>query len=326
MGIVTQYPFSKYEGIQPKVKDALDWLYENGGLPFIKGTWYFVDPTSGASTAGGKSPDNAFANITSAYAACTDGAGDGIVLISRGSTSSATTSYLTASIDWTKSGITTVGIASPVRMFGRARISNKGTTGEDLVYLVDVQGANNTFINIHASNYGTDAAAIGCWKDTGARNSYINCHFVGGIAAAAGATHRNLELNASEEACFYGCTFGTDTLDRGNNASYDVLITGATARANFESCRFVSYVSTGTAHGAVKLDTTSGGRHAIFKDCTFDCFATTQAAVFLTNGTCEDVFVRNSSAIYTSWGGTGTVYVDMPTTAASAAGGLATTE
>jgi hypothetical protein len=319
------YPFSKYKGIQPATRESLDALYNLGGLPFIRGTWYYVDKTSGASTNSGTSPENAFNNILTAYTACTDGAGDGIVIISRGSTSAATTSYLTAVIDWTKSGITTVGVAAPVRMFGRARIANDGTSGLDLAYLVDVQGANNTFINIHAANFGTDAAAIGCWKDTGARNAYINCHFVGGLAAGAAATHRNLELNASEEATFINCTFGTDTVDRGNNASYDVLITGATARAHFEGCRFVSYVSTGTAHGAVKLDTTSGGRHCIFVDCTFDCFATTQAAVFLTNGALEDVFVRRSSAYYTAWGASGAVYVDMPTTAASAGGGLATT-
>lgn len=300
-------------------------LYGVGQLPRIRGTWYYVDPTSGNANNDGLTASTAVASIATAYSKCTSGAGDGICLLSAGTTAAGTTSYLSAVIDWTKHGITVVGVAAPTRCFGRARIANASAV-LTLAYLIDVQGDNNTFANVHFYNGGTNAAAVGGIKVTGNRNAFINCHIVGAAGATAAATHRSLELNTGKDNTFVGCTFGSDTIDRGNNASCEVLITGEAARNRFYGCEFQAYVSTGTAHGAINLTSTSGGRPTILEGCTFYCFATAQAAAVLTSGENDKIFIKRSSTFgYSAWGGSEIVYVDMPTTAASAAGGLATT-
>jgi hypothetical protein len=311
------------------MREYLQDLYVYSQLPPIRGEWFFVDPQNGVSTNDGKSSEKAFANITSAYAACTSGAGDGIVLLSSGTTTAHTTSYLEdgEEIDWTKHAITVIGISSGCRSFGRARIANKATTGEALPYLIDVQGDNNAFINIHLANYGTDAAAVGCLRVTGNRNYFKNVHCVVGIAAGATANERSLELNACQENTFEDCSFGTDTVDRGNNASVDILITGACARNRFIDCETIAHVSTGTAKGAIKINATSGGRPTVFKNCSFLCFATAQAEGVLVGGSNEAILIQNCVVLnYSAWcGSSNLVYVDMPAAAASAAGGIPTT-
>lgn len=274
-----------------------------GSLPQILGTWFYVDPTSGNALNDGKTPLTAFASIVTAYAACTTGAGDGICLFSRGGTSSATTSYLAAVIDWAKHGITVVGIASPTKLFGRARISASVQT---LAYLIDVQGDNNTFINVHLANFGTDAAAVSALKVSGNRNTFINAHALVGIAAGAAAGARSLELNAAEETTFIGCAFGTDTVDRGDNASCEVLFDGTTERSRFYGCEFFSRVSTGVVHGAISSN--DGGSiytNQIFSGCIFHCKDTAQSAVLI--GTAPDagwgvfIFVGCTKVGYTAY-------------------------
>lgn len=116
---------SKFQGssaISKGLGNALTTIAEVGSLPPIRGQYFFVDPTAGSNNADGRTIDTAVASLIAAYARAGDG--DGIVLLSYGSTSAATTSYLKATIPWSKNGITVVGLAAPVGLFGRARISN----------------------------------------------------------------------------------------------------------------------------------------------------------------------------------------------------------
>lgn len=111
-----------------RLQSDLDALELVGPLPFINGTWFFVDPTSGNNSRTGRSVAEAVADLPTAYGLCTSGAGDGIVLLSRGTSSAGTTSYLDTSLAWTKHGITVVGRAAPTRMAQRARVANKERT------------------------------------------------------------------------------------------------------------------------------------------------------------------------------------------------------
>lgn len=317
-------------GVQPRVREAFDELRPMVALPKIKGTWYYVDPQNGANTNSGKEQAKAVADLQTAYGLCTSGAGDGIILLSGGTTTAHTTSYLTTALDWTKYAITVFGVCAPVGMYQRARVANKATTGEDLAYLIDVQGDNNTFYNVSFWNGGTNAAAVSSIKVTGNRNAFINCHIMTGNADAAAATHRSLEINAAEENYFRACTIGTDTVDRGNNASCEVLFDGACYRNRFYDCEFLAWVSTGTAHGAIESnDSGALGRDNIFKRCDFLCFATQQASVFIgTAPTAGRVYIIDSWTSYAAWDSNAAnnmVYANMPTTAASAGGGIATT-
>jgi len=118
----------KTDGFGNYIADVTDLDIILGSLPPIRGTWYFVDPTSGSAGNNGLSPGGAFSSVKDAYEACADGAGDGIVLMSAGTTSAATTSYLKKTLTWAKSGITVIGLAAPTRMYGRARIANVEVT------------------------------------------------------------------------------------------------------------------------------------------------------------------------------------------------------
>ena len=313
-----------------QVRENFETLENFVGLPPIKGQYYWVAPKGGSNTSGGKTQDEAVADIQTAYGLCTSGNGDGIILLSGGTTTADTTSYFTTALDWTKHAITVIGVCAPVGMYQRSRLANKATTGEDLAYLIDVQGDNNRFINMSVWNGGTDAAAVSALKVTGNRNSFENVHIMTGTADAAAATHRSLEVNAAAENYFYHCTIGTDTVDKGDNASCELLFDGACYRNRFEDCEFIAYVSTGTAHGAIEsADAATLGRDNIFKRCFFHCFATQQASVFIgTAPTAGRIYIIDSSTSYAAWDSNAAnnmVYVNMPTTAASAGGGIVTT-
>jgi hypothetical protein len=126
-----------------------------GPLPFIPGSWLFVDPGSGSDGSDGVTVDEALASFEAAYALAQDG--DGICLISSGATSAATTSYLKKPLDMSKNGITVVGAAAPVAMFGRARIANK----EALSSAVTVVVAEHTITRTTGS-FLTDGWEVGC--------------------------------------------------------------------------------------------------------------------------------------------------------------------
>ena len=82
------------------------------GLPPIRGKWFFVDPLIGSASNDGMTPSTAFASITTAYAACTDGAGDGIAFLSASSGATSYSDKLIAPIEWSKWGITLYGVAA----------------------------------------------------------------------------------------------------------------------------------------------------------------------------------------------------------------------
>lgn len=224
-----------------------------GSLPPIPGTWYFVDPTSGLAANDGLSPGSAKASVESAYALCTSGAGDGIVVFSRGTASSGTTSYLTDTITWSKHGITVVGVCSGGFYNQRARISTAET---DLASLIDVTGSNNRFFNLSFYNGADISNAQMCAvKVSGGavRNAFVNCDFKGSPATAS-AYKSDLWLSNAHETDFVECNFGNASYDAGNNAACHVYIDGASGNGQnrFKNCTMIAQVSTGTAFGGLK--------------------------------------------------------------------------
>lgn len=245
-----------------------------GTLPAIRGQYFFVDPAGGSNGATGKSIKAAVADIEEAYSLCTDAVGDGIVLISRGNSGSTTTSYLSASIDWTKSSITVVGMCAPTRFSNRSRISTAET---NLPYLIDVQGHNNIFVNISLFNSGSDPLAVGCLKVTGQRNYFGGVHAVGGAGKTPADNDRSLELGlGGDENHFEACTFGTDTFDGGNKILAPIYLNGGGygARNYFHRCMTLSVAASGTAQAAIRIGGAGAGiiRNIIFEKCLFQVF------------------------------------------------------
>jgi len=247
----------------------------------VRGYRYYVDPTSGSDSYSGTKPNKAFATLTAAYEACVSGRGDVIEVFAPGTTSAGCTTYLTDSLDWTKHGITVIGHSAPGFFAHRARVANKGTTAEDLAYLIDVQGNNNAFYNISITNYGTNAAAVGGLKVTGDRNYFERCHILGGGHGTPGslAEANSLELGGNENT-FMFCRFGTDTFSRvGTNAMGEILLKGNASagtgnRNRFYFCETLAQVTSGqTAYGAVKGATSDCIQtNLYFYGCIFQAF------------------------------------------------------
>jgi hypothetical protein len=259
----------KSDGAGNLVADAEDLDLMMGSLPPIRGTWYFVDPTSGLAAKNGLTPGSAKATFKDAYDLCTSGAGDGVVLMSAGTTAAGCTSYLSAVLDFSKHGVTVIGLSSGTKLYGRARIANL-STAVNLAYLIKVSGSNNRFVNVNMFNGGSDAAALGCLWITGHRNRFENCHFVGaGHATPAAETGTyDLLLDGGQENTFVECAFGTDTIIRAA-ASGNIRVDGGAWRNRFYDCEVISYSATAGKGHVLVVDATAFSGWMLFKGCSF---------------------------------------------------------
>ncbi len=397
------------QGIAIKVNQRFDELFTIGSLPYIKGQWFFVDPEDGTATAGGDTFENPVNNISIAYDKCTSGDGDGIVLLSSGTSLSTTTSFLTQDIDWTKHGITVVGVAAPTRMGGRARIGSLNVTtgsittiafGADtititdsasgfvtagfvvgqtieidttsntndgqevitavtagtitcsgatfteetavsagatvidtyLTHLIDISGNNNSFVNIHFVNEGSNVLSLGGIIISGQRNYFGNCHVLGGLHAtpAAETDTYDLFLNAGAENTFEACTFGSTTINRAaanGNIKYD-----GTARRNvFVDCTILSQSAT-AGKGAIQIVDTAGLdgveqyiRCRIINWKPNGAGSLTAAVIGSVPTSGHLLFDSCTFFGYGAVGASGAIYVGNSDATASGAGGLSTT-
>jgi hypothetical protein len=323
-------------GIAPRLRTTLIQLENDMSLPKIRGFWFHVDPMNGSVTADGRSFETAVTHIDTAYRRCVSGRGDGIILYSAGTTTAHTTSYIldNGQIDWTKNAITVFGVCSPTLMFQRSRIANKGTTGDSLDYLIDVQGDNNTFINMSWYNGGVNKFATGCVKVSGNRNTFIRNHMMGGAGRTARESDHSLFCSGQENT-YFECVFGTDTHDCGDSLNADIIFDGSAARITFVRCATLAYTGSGTKHGAFKsADATSIQRDVYFIDSRFTCFqpnsSAALASAFIGTKPTSGFFIIQNSIIrgYDAWDdqtGNDCVYVSTPAAAASGAGGIPTT-
>jgi hypothetical protein len=317
-------------GFKPRINEWLDKLEGFLGLPFIAGQWFFVDPTDGAAGNSGLDPTNAVATIKQAYDLCTSGNGDGIALISRGITSAGCTSYLTAALDWTKWGITVVGISAPTRFSQRARVS---TAAANLAYLIDVQGSNNVFKNVGFYNGGTTGA--GGVLVSGDRNYFENVNFIGGNGMTVPTVNDySLKLTGAEENTFVDCVIGTDTFNKGDIAGAQLILdrdagNNGCARNRFIGCEFLAYTNAGTTCGLIKLNSTGDSitRTHIFKECIFHMYrdGAVAAEVNVVIGTDPNngfIFFYNCMAHgFEDWAPATTARVYVASGAAAAEGG-----
>jgi hypothetical protein len=272
----------RFSGLSRREKIAAEEIMILLSLPLIRGQWYWVDPTLGSASNHGRDQRNALASFETAYGKCTSGAGDGIAVLSAGTTAANTTSYLTDVITWSKHGITVQGVCSGSWYNQRARISQLSTTTE--YRLINVTGNNNAFRNVSFVNTSdlSDAQICAVELSAGAcRNTFENCH-INGSPATASAYKCDLWLSNAHENLFKNCTFGNSSYDAGNNAGAFVYMDGASGNAQnlFEDCNFIQQVSTGTAFGGLKMGaiTALNGTN-IFKHCTFNVW---QASTGLT--------------------------------------------
>jgi hypothetical protein len=256
-----------------------------GDLPPIFGDWFFVNPQYGKSGNSGKEPSKALDSIVTAkariaaYGSVKKHKGHGICLIPSGTTTAHCSSYLTEELTLDINFLTIIGWG-PLSMFAhRARIVNKSTTGEAISNLVTLSAYGCNLINFHIGNYGT--TGVGGLTITGNRNRLDHVSIIGGGGVtSAGANDYDLKLTGASENVIAHCAIGSDTKDRGNNASAGLHFGGGCMRNDFEDCILLRYQSSGTGGGAIKFDGSGDAitRNQYLKRCIIDCYDEANAA------------------------------------------------
>ena len=232
-----------------------------GTLPPFSGNSFWVDETNGSDgNTGG--PQDPYKTLTQALASCTNNNNDVVYLVG--------TVHVTATVAWSKSRTHLIGLGPVLDSEARARISQTGTTV--FTPLVSVTGAECIFSNIGAFHGFVDLTNQICWADTGQRNQYTHCAFLGMANATGGASQtgsRSLTVGSggNGENTFTNCIIGLDTIVRSAaNASLEIL--GGSPRNVFRNCIFPCDTSSAAALfvlvGASGMD-----RWALFDNCSF---------------------------------------------------------
>jgi hypothetical protein len=252
---------------------------------------YFVDGTNGNDGFEGTSPTRAFKTLDRAYNSCLGGANE-VIYILGGDTSVNFSSSIAsggAGLVWSKNYTHCIGLAAPIMIGQRARITN-GASTVLLTPMINVSGHGCLFQNLEIANVGNDAtgAAVPLLV-TGVRNAFMNCQISGGFTAttAGNAAMRSLVLGAStptaaDENYFYHCYIGLDTIARSSTQT-EIEILGASARVVFEDCIISTYTSAGTNFW-VSIGANGIDRFCEFKNCTFMNATTLAGGVALADG------------------------------------------
>ena len=239
-----------------------------GGLVPFTGTYYYVNPATGADGNTGLSPAQALKTLTAALAKCSSGKNDVVFLIGNGQATG--TARLTAKLEWNKDATHLVGICSPVNISQRARISHAASApATAFTPMVEVTGDGCMFANIQIFEGFAESTAVVAWEDKGERNYYSNVHFAGMGNATYSADETGsacLLLTGGGEHLFESCTFGVDSVPR-TVANANVRLRSETARNTFNGCLFPIYA---TAAGVLAVDAnavSSLNRWALFQNC-----------------------------------------------------------
>jgi len=329
-----------------------------GNVPFgPNSVCWFVDPQNGVDGNDGKSPTTAFATLYRAQYAATAGRNDVVFLLGTMSSSSSTAGTARLSLanavsaaavvgaavptdgvlTWAKNGVHLIGVAAPSQN-SRARIAPPSGTYTAATFgsanFVTVSATGCVFSNISVyQGFSTGTTAQICWTDTGGRNVYDNCEFLGmnDAASAQNTGSRSLKISGSGESVFVNCQIGGDTTTR-TVANASLELAGGTTRNKFVDCVFPFQTSNAGVLGILGTGASCIDRWNLFDRCTFinniKSTSTTMTVLgSLTNASPGGLLhYKDCSMIgIGEWGDTNGLansYVDMPAPSASA-GGLA---
>jgi len=234
------------------------------------GTIFYVDPSGGSDDAGGLSQGEALKTVAAAYAKCTSGKND-VVLISPSGGSGRTTEV--AKITWAKRFTHLIGNAAPNGSSVRAGMSLVGdagsTQGGGGFYLTE-----NGCIFKNINFYNSSATAFVAFEMTGDYNYFEGCHFQNQNATALdNAAAADCKLYTSSENKFVDCVFGSDTVvATAAGANLELLGTGTSGNARniFRGCIF-NRLCDAAAPFFVKIDAANDlDRYVLFQGCFFN--------------------------------------------------------
>jgi hypothetical protein len=262
--------FESSSAISKGLGNALEIISEVGSLPFIRGTWFYVDPEKGSDSADGRTVSTALASFSAAEEKCTTKVGDGICVMSYGNTSADTTSYLYQMLAFDKDSITVFGACAPTRMGQRSRIANKTiTTTATLTAVADtsISRAAGSFVSdgwVAGMKFITNVNAAAVTVDTvSALVMTVTGTLTVGTHTSATSVMPDLITISGNDNRFYNLLMwngGTNALEIGGT-----IVTGL--RNYFENCQIVG--GAGAAAAATKYSVkVDAAEENTFKGCT----------------------------------------------------------
>ena len=261
--------------LQQSTLDALNSLA--AGVFPTQGNAYYVNPRTGVDVNPG-TVQLPFRSLRQALSVCTAGQNDVVFLCASSNTSSLTTDYLSANLDWNKDLTHLIGLNAGGAIGQRSRISNLSTAAAMAPMLtVSANGCLIQNIAVFQGNPASGTTSI-AMQVSGERNHIVNCAISGcGGATADVAGSRSLKVSGSENT-FDGCYIGLDTIIRGTMTEEVEISAGA--RNVFRSCHFESYTSLST----FKAITVATGcdRFIRFENCMFTAVQNITSAVAAT--------------------------------------------
>lgn len=252
--------YSVYSGFSPELRDQLQALGEMGGLPVIKGSWFYVDPYAGSDSNGGRSPQEAVKGLKAAYDLCTSGAGDGICYFSRTVTTTTYSDEMLTSFAWSKWGITVFGVAAG-GYNSRARVvSHQALTS---AVSVNVAATPQTITRASGS-FITNGWKIG----------------MTGVFDTSGTNSNKTFTVTAVSALVLTGTVGTDSLEAATGATHTLcgyfpyLIDVSGSNNRFYNMYFINEASHVLNVGCIAV---SGNRN-LFANCHFNTVGALQSA------------------------------------------------
>lgn len=292
-------------------------LFGVAGTPPWTGNSFWVDQTYGSDgNTGG--PQDPFRTLSQAHSVCLADNNDVVYLSG--------TASQTATLTWSKNKTHLIGLGAGGIGSSRSRISQSGST----VFspLVTVSAAGCFFQNIATFHGFADASTQICWTDSGGRNYYKRCDFLGmgNATAAAQAGSRSLLITGTTGECtFEDCQIGLDTVVRATAVNASLELAAGSPRNVFRGCLFPMNTSLLTD---LIVSIGSGGidRWVVFDNCVFlNCIesggTTATNAITASASAGGFVLLNNCMAVgFTNVSASGPVYVNQ----ISAAGGNTT--
>lgn len=334
-----------------------DGVYQFGGMPVgpagvpapFTGNWWFVDPVNGSDGNSGSSPTRALATLYQAHNKAASGNNDVVVLIGDGTAtgSARLSTALAQTIDsaatagtltWSKNALHLIGVCPPSAN-PRARIAPPSGTYTQATFnslnFVVVTGSGCMFQNIACYNgFSTGAAGQIAWTDSGGRNFYNNCSFLGmnDAASAQAAASRTLKITGADgEHLFQNCIIGGDTTTR-TAANASLELAGGTPRNTFRNCQFPFQGSAAGVLGILITGASAIDRWNLFENCSFinnikSTSTVMTVLISMTNASPGGLLLMNQCSMLgiTDWGdtnGLANTYVNMSAPTA-ATGGIA---
>jgi hypothetical protein len=227
--------------------------------------------------------------------------------MSAGTTTAETTSYLKKPLTWSKSGITVVGLAAPVRMYGRARIANTVITSASMT---DCSQGVHTIDRLTGSflTDGWEVGMTGKIVDSGANNgATFTVTGVTALSITVSETLTEQAATATVSTTITNYLVNLITVSGSNNAFYNVHAGNFSAdalsvggikvtgnRNYFGNSHFIGagHATPGATTGAYDLEI-NGGQENTFERSVFGTDTILRAAA---NGN-----IRIDGGVWRTW-------------------------